>query len=80
MLPGFIETLMGMAERYPGPGIVSSALSVVADKDDPDWFMSGDRPPTLHPKSDFFSLKDCRSGYHSPEDVRRYHDTDAGIF
>ena len=75
MLPGFCEKLMAMAEANPGVGIISSALANVSDADDKDWCMHGE-VPQKNPWAVTFGLPDCRSGYHSPEDVRRYHDND----
>lgn len=76
MLPGFCESLMAMAEANPGVGIISSALATVSDRDDKEWCMEGE-VPRKNPWAETFGLPNCRSGYHSPEEVRRYHDSDA---
>lgn len=76
MLPGFCEKLMAMAEAHPGVGIISSALANVSDRDDNDWCMQGELPQK-NPWAETFGLPNCRTGYYSPEDVRRYHDSDA---
>lgn len=75
MLPGFTETLMDIAEKNPGVGIVSSALATVSDAFDNDWGMQG--IPLKNPLAETFGLADCPSGYHSPQDVRRYHDAES---
>ena len=71
MLPGFIQALMDMAERYENVGIVSCALAHLSDAVDDGWYMDG--TPDRNPASQTLGLE-CGQGYFTAQQFRDLQD------
>ena len=70
MLPGCIETLMAMADRWPQAGIVCGPLTYIDESEDDDW---AEIPKA---RSGVRTLKmDWPAGFHSPEEYAKQLET-----